>query len=74
MTDETKILSFLNNTAASKEAVADLTSLDSDGFTLNWSSVDGAAKIVSYMAFGEAPAAFGDAVPQCWRQYRTRRG
>jgi hypothetical protein len=35
---------------------ADLSSMDSDGFTLNWTSTDGTARETLYLAFGDAPA------------------
>ncbi len=35
-----------------RRAEADLTSMDADGFTLNWSTADATARVISYMALG----------------------
>jgi hypothetical protein len=42
--------------AASSGGEANLVSMDSDGFTLNWASTDGTARETIYMAFGDEPA------------------
>lgn len=48
---------------------ATLTSLDADGFTENFSTVDASARKTVYIAVG--PAVTGK--PQFWQQYRRRR-
>lgn len=51
-----KIAASVLNTAGtpSTTAEADLTSLDDDGFTLDWTTADATAREFSYLAFGTA--------------------
>lgn len=44
-------------------AEADLTSLDSDGFTLNWSTADATARNIGYIAMGGASGGGGGGSP-----------
>src|SRR3990167_3247405 len=54
----TKVLS-MSTGVATTDAEADLTSLDSDGFTLDWTTADATARAFGFIAFG--PAAAGGA-------------
>jgi hypothetical protein len=49
--DDTKVLKIVN-TVGTTLVAADLVSLDADGFTLNFSTVDLVARIVGYIALG----------------------
>lgn len=49
---------------------ADITSLDSDGFTLDQDDADPVAALVTYVAFGDAPAAPAFQYPQLERVER----
>lgn len=40
--------------APTTQAEANINSLDSDGFTLNWTTADGTARVLGYVAFGAA--------------------
>lgn len=40
------------STSFAVQASADLVSMDSDGFTINWTTNDGTARIINYMALG----------------------
>lgn len=56
----TNILTIENNAASpSVQAEADLTSLDSDGFTLNWGTADATAREILYFAIGAAAGGGG---------------
>jgi hypothetical protein len=44
-------------------AAADIQSLDSDGFTLDWTTVDATAREFFYVAIGASAAAPADFVP-----------
>ena len=46
-----KCISVINS-SGTVLATADLVSMDSDGFTLNWTTADATARIVNYMALG----------------------
>jgi hypothetical protein len=50
-----KIIGFADS-GTTTVAEADLSSFDSDGFTLDWTTADGTAREFSYMAFGPASA------------------
>ncbi len=53
--DRTKILKMMAHAnSPTIDAAADLTSLDSDGFTLNWSTADATAREILYLAMGSA--------------------
>ena len=51
-----KVFVKVNNNTPTIDAEADLTSLDSDGFTLNWTTNDGVATQLLYLAFGSLDA------------------
>lgn len=53
--DNTKIIKLLTEGTPTVNASADLVSLDSDGFTLNWGTVDATAREVGYLALAAAP-------------------
>lgn len=57
--DSTKIIKMMteSGTTPTTQAAADLVSLDSDGFTVNWSTVDATAREVMYFAIGNTPTA-----------------
>ena len=42
----------MNNSTATIDAEADLTSLDPDGFTVNWTTNDAVATEILYMGSG----------------------
>lgn len=53
--DNTKCIGVLQKRTSSGSTVvcaADLVSMDADGFTLNWTTTDGTARYVEYMALG----------------------
>lgn len=51
--DRTKIMKMMTEGASvTTQAAADITSLDSSGFTFNWSTADATARVVYYLAFG----------------------
>jgi hypothetical protein len=51
--DNTKVIAaFSISASATVAAVADLTSLDSGGFTLNWTTADATARVISYLVLG----------------------
>lgn len=50
-----KVFVKVDNTTATQDAVADGTSLDADGFTLNWTTNDAVATQIFYLAAGDAP-------------------
>jgi len=57
--DRTNIIKMMTPAAAgapTTQAAADLTSLDSDGFTLTWGSADATAREIIYLAFGSNAA------------------
>jgi RHS repeat-associated protein len=47
----------VDNTTPAIDAEADLTSFDSDGFTLNWTTNDSDADVIGYLALGAQAAA-----------------
>jgi hypothetical protein len=51
-----KIIGF-STQPSTTDAEADLSSFDSDGFTLNWTTADATAREFVYAAFGSTPAA-----------------
>lgn len=55
--DRTKCIKMMTEGAVSTstDASADLSSFDSDGFTLNWNPTDGTSRDLIYMAFGDMP-------------------
>jgi len=54
--DRTKILKMLAHAdSPTTDAAADLVSLDSDGFTLNWTTADATAREILYLVFGSTP-------------------
>lgn len=62
--DSTKTLRMMTAAGAGNpttQAIADLVSMDSDGFTLNWSTADATAREITYLAFG--PASTGSTHP-----------
>jgi hypothetical protein len=50
--DATKCISLLSNGAPTIVGEADLSSMDSDGFTLSWATIPSTAAIVHYLALG----------------------
>lgn len=52
--DNSKVIGALDavTSTAAALAIADLTSLDSDGFTLNWTIADANARIINYLVLG----------------------
>jgi hypothetical protein len=54
--DRAKVLVHTNDSGTTK-GEADLSSFDSDGFTLNWTNTDGTARESFYMAFGDTASA-----------------
>jgi hypothetical protein len=50
--DRTKIIKMLTEGTPTLNAAADLVSLDSDGFTLNWTTADATAREIIYLAVG----------------------
>ena len=61
-----QIVRHLSDATPTTLVAADLTSLDADGFTLNWSTVDASARMHGYLAFGNAVGGGGGStfVPQ----------
>lgn len=53
----TKAIGFLTAGTPATDAEADLDSLDSDGFTLDWTTADATAREFAYLAFGQDPLA-----------------
>lgn len=47
-----KVITIASGAPPGVSAEADLTSLDSDGFTLNWSTADATARNIGYIAMG----------------------
>lgn len=60
--DTTKVIKMMTESTSSPttEAAADLVSMDSDGWTLNWTTADATAREIIYFAIG--PAAGGGAL------------
>lgn len=60
--DSTKIIKLMTEAGASPttQAAADLVSMDSNGFTLNWTTADATAREILYIAFGPqvSPSSF----------------
>jgi hypothetical protein len=54
------------------EAIADLVTLDSDGWTVNWTTADATAREILALAIGDAPAA-GSSMPVFMHNYKHRR-
>jgi hypothetical protein len=50
--DVNSLLTILSNGTPTVDAVATLSSFDSDGFTINWSNAPGSAWIIHYLALG----------------------
>lgn len=53
----TKVYTNYTDGTPTKNAEADLQSFDSDGFTLNWSTVDSTQRLLLYLAFGSTSLA-----------------
>lgn len=53
--DRTKIIKMMTWGTPTTDAAADLTSFDSNGFTLDWTAADATAREIIYMAFGSTP-------------------
>jgi hypothetical protein len=54
--DSTDVISILGAAAvAAYTSRADISTFDSDGFTLNWSQVDATSREILYLALGEPP-------------------
>lgn len=63
-TDNGKIINMITEgVTPTTNASADLTSLDSDGFTLNWTSADTTAREILYWVFGDTPIGAASSVP-----------
>lgn len=56
MSKTDKVITTETNFDAAIDAEADLTSLDADGFTLNWTTNDAIARKFGYLAFGSSGA------------------
>lgn len=54
--DRTSIIKMMTEGTPSTEADGDLNSLDSDGFTINWTTADGTAREILYFAIGDVAA------------------
>lgn len=54
--DTAAIIKLITPGTPTLNAEADLSSFDSDGFTLNWTTADGTARNILYLALGAAPA------------------
>lgn len=52
----TKAIGSMADTGVSVAAEADVSSLDSDGFTLDWTTADATVRTYGYMAFAASPA------------------
>lgn len=50
--DRTKVIKMMTEGTPTTEAAADLSSFDSDGFTLDWTTADATAREILYFAFG----------------------
>lgn len=55
--DRAAIVKFYSEGTPTLLSVADLVSLDSNGFTINWTTNDNTAREIGYIAFGSAGAA-----------------
>lgn len=53
-TSTSAVIQIIGASSDVRDGVADMTSLDSDGFTLNWSDAAGGSPIVNYLALGGA--------------------
>lgn len=54
--DRTSIIKMMTEGTPTTEADGDLNSLDSDGFTINWTTADGTARQILYFAVGDTAA------------------
>lgn len=52
--DRTKVIKMCS-VGSTTDAAADLSSFDSDGFTLDWTTADATAREIIYLAFGSNP-------------------
>jgi hypothetical protein len=57
--DTARVFLQVDDTTVTLDAAADLTSLDTTGFTLNYDTADATAREIHYLAFGNAPAPLG---------------
>jgi hypothetical protein len=57
-----------DNATPTLNSAADLTSLDADGFTLNYGTADATAREILYLAFGNAAAAGGTFGSEAWQR------
>jgi len=55
--DRATVLQMMVEGTPTFPAIADISSLDSDGYTLNWTTADGTAREIIYAAFGSNPVA-----------------
>jgi hypothetical protein len=55
--DRTKLIKLFSPGTPTLNAAADLVSLDTDGFTVNWTTADATARQVNYFALGDAAGA-----------------
>lgn len=51
--DDTKLIKLMTSGTPTVNAAADLTSMDADGFTLDWTTADATARQIIYMAMGD---------------------
>ncbi len=70
--DRARVLKFLTEGTPTLDAEADLASLDSDGFTLNWTTADANARQIEYLAFGDG-AAPSVSIPVLQHHYASMR-
>lgn len=73
--DRTKVICHTSDSGSPTPASfgeADLTSFDSDGFTLDWTSTDGTARETIFMAFGSEPSIAPATGPVLQRPLRRR--
>lgn len=72
--DRANMIALSNASAATltNVGIADLTSLNSDGWTLNWTTADGSVRQLEYLAFAAAPVTFIAPRPYIVRQAVNR--
>lgn len=52
--DRTKVIKMMTEGTPTTNAAADLSSFDSDGFTIDWTTADATARQIVYLAFGSS--------------------
>ena len=66
-------LAWVDATTPSKTAEGAVDSLDSDGFTIDWTTASGTAPIFGYIAFGSDAVAPSGATGHYYRHLMARR-